>query len=138
MSKRRGKNAGAGYGYMFSGAYSEKKDAVAKEKTRKGSFIKGTPTRHGYRYVVMTPRTNPIQRKKKEICGASVQGQPCTRHAGHRGPHLPQGATMRTRGRLPRDWQPAKNPSELLVMGANPTHEVTVKPGETLTIKIRG
>src|SRR4029077_12175337 len=31
MSKRR-KNAGAGYGYMFSGAFAKKADAVKKEK----------------------------------------------------------------------------------------------------------
>jgi len=240
MSKRR-KNAGEGYGFMFSGAFSEKKDAVKKEKQRKGSFIKGMPTRNGYRYVVMTPRTNPIKRKKKEkppvesyeprpaqnpsellvmganphepmqeivlqpgarlvirnnpadarqnslasfhpglltpkqqrarygrtpynrrvaamvrrargasqltsaelkkmektaraggrpkrkleglfhevygrdnpaaICGAMVGGYQCTRKPGHRGPHLPQGATMRTRTRLPHNWQPRGNPS---------------------------
>jgi hypothetical protein len=239
MSKRR-KNAGLGY--QFHGAFSEKKEAVKKEKQRKGSFIKGVPTQHGYRYIVMSPRTNPIKRKKKaakmsappsvtpapnpsellvmganpskeqEIkiplpgggevtirtnplprtnslgtflgfapshpskkelaesrrsfkagvrrrvkenreylaglkraargsqkqtrtarvfhelygkqefdskglpvnpatCGAMIGGYPCTRKPGHRGPHLPQGATMRTRHRLPRNWQPKPNPS---------------------------
>jgi hypothetical protein len=236
MSKRR-KNAGEGYGYMFHGAFAKKADAVAKERKTKGAWVKGSPTKNGYRYIVMSPRTNPIKRKKKApkmsagypprptvtqpnptellvmganphenvqeivlqpgsklvirnnpepranysilqsfgftpqppanneersrrrgehrrrvsarrssdaaeygrmaksarasqkdkgklqklfhevygnnpaICGASIGGYPCTRKPGHRGPHLPQGATMRTRQRLPRNWQPRGNPS---------------------------
>lgn len=47
--------------------------------------------------------------RQNPLCGASVQGYPCTRKPGHKGPHLPQGATMRTRHRLPHKWQP--NPS---------------------------
>lgn len=50
---------------MFHGAFAEKKDAVAKERKTKGAWIKGTPTKHGYRWIVMSPRTNPIKRKKK-------------------------------------------------------------------------
>jgi len=50
---------------------------------------------------------NPV-----EICGAMIGGYRCSRKPGHKGPHLPQGATMRTRTRLPHHWQPrAKNPS---------------------------
>jgi hypothetical protein len=64
-TKKR-KNAGAGYGYMFHGAFKDKKDAVAKEKKTKGAWIKGTLTNRGHRYLVMSPRTNPIKRKKKE------------------------------------------------------------------------
>jgi len=59
------KNAGEGYGYMFHGAFNEKKDAIAKEKKTKGAWIKPTLTNKGYRYIVMSPRTNPIKRKKK-------------------------------------------------------------------------
>jgi hypothetical protein len=117
MSKRR-KNAGEGYGFMFSGAYSEKKDAVAKEKKRKGSFIKGMPTKHGYRYVVMTPRTNPIKRKKKakkaELADNSI--------------------AWGKKGYTPR----IPNPSELLVMGANPhenVQEIVLQPGSKLVIR---
>src|SRR5271157_3705019 len=65
MSRRR-KNAGQGYGMMFHGAFSEKKDAVAKEHKTKKAFIRGTPTKHGYRYIVMGPRTNPIKRKPRQ------------------------------------------------------------------------
>lgn len=45
------------------------------------------------------------------ICGAKIGGEVCTRKPGHRGPHLPQGATMRTRERLPHSWKPRANPS---------------------------
>jgi len=153
MSKKR-KNAGEGYGYMFSGAFKKKADAVKKEATRKGSFIKGIYVNGDHRYVVMTPRANPIKRKPKApkvpkvnpgelivlganphdnreinlpagstltirmnptsaaICGAMIGGEPCTRKPGHRPPHLPQGATMRTRSRLRPGWKPrAANPS---------------------------
>jgi hypothetical protein len=242
MSKKR-KNAGAGYGYMFHGAFKKKSDAVAKERKTTGAWIKGVYTPQGHRYVVMSPRTNPIKRKKKaapaanptellvmganprnrdreitvppgttttitirtnpvnpdrytsaharargitrqapgliqskrqrrvagmvrearghsrparsltsdvssalrnlgysaaaakraarsasgsdfnslfrsaqeqvrsnpDVCGAMIGGEPCTRKRGHRGPHLPQGATMRPRSRLRRGWKP--NPS---------------------------
>jgi hypothetical protein len=40
------------------------------------------------------------------VCGARIGGEVCTRKPGHRGPHLPQGATMRTRSRLRHGWQP--------------------------------
>lgn len=237
MSKR--KNAGEGYGYMFSGAFAKKSDAAKKERQRKGSFVKAVMMKSGMRYAVMTPRLNPIKRKKKTapvvtpnpsellimganpqpgsreltvppgstitirmnpepaangilssigefihgktyagklaiaghraaradrqsgkwnrmtrekrraiamaagvsssiagewaklkfrdlpdgwhdainarlnpVCGSIIGGEPCTRDAGHRGPHLPQGATMRTRSRLRRGWQPrSANPS---------------------------
>jgi hypothetical protein len=116
MSGKRRKNAGEGYGFMFSGAFSEKKDAVAKEKKRKGSFIKGMPTKHGYRYVVMTPRTNPIKRKKKP---------PKERE---------NSVSWGKRSYAPR----VPNPSELLVMGANPhenVQEIVVQPGSKIIIR---
>jgi len=91
MSRRR-KNAGQGYGMMFHGAFSEKKDAVAKEHKTKKAFIRGTPTKHGYRYIVMSPRLNPIKRKKKKTKKEVSSYAP----------------------------RPGQNPSELLVMGANP------------------
>lgn len=104
MSKRR-KNAGQGYGMQFHGSFSDKADAVKKERKTKKAFIRGTPTKHGYRYIVMSPRTNPIKRKKKA----------------------------------------KKNPSELMVMGANPhtnrevfhsgAQEIVLQPGASLTIR---
>jgi hypothetical protein len=103
MSRKR-KNAGEGYGYMFHGAFAEKKDAVAKERKTKGAFIRGTPTRHGYRYIVMSPRTNPIKRRKKKVV------------------------------------KPAHNPSDLIVLGANPSpskeQEIKIPiPGGEVTIR---
>jgi hypothetical protein len=116
MSRRR-KNAGEGYGYMFHGAFSEKADAVKKERKTKGAFIKGTPTRAGYRYIVMSPRLNPIKRKKKRETKAEVLKR--------RLAELKE--TDRTR---------TSNPSELLVMAANPGgREITVPPGTTITIR---
>jgi hypothetical protein len=104
MSKRR-KNAGEGYGYMFHGAFSKKADAVAKEKKTKGAWVKGTPTNQGYRYIVMSPRTNPIKRKKKPAKNSVAWGK--------------------------------KNPTELLVMGANPEpQEIVARPGQTITIRV--
>jgi len=45
------------------------------------------------------------------ICGARIGGEICTRKPNHKGPHLPQGATLRTRERLPHHWKPRDNPS---------------------------
>lgn len=91
MSRKR-KNAGLGYGMQFHGSFSKKADAEKKERKRKGAFIRGARTIHGYRYIVMSPRTNPIKRKKKIVT-------------------------------------PVANPSELLVMGANP-EPIKVKRGD--------
>lgn len=189
MSKRR-KNAGEGYGFMFSGAYSEKKDAVAKEKKRKGSFIKGMPTKHGYRYVVMTPRTNPIKRKRHNASSAdreksiaitnknlemeryleqaarnqiaewsSYQGRGRGRALRSAEKHLrehqkriaffeKQLAKLQAEygsrensvawGKTAHAYQERDNPSELLVMGANPhenIQEITLEPGSKLIIR---
>jgi hypothetical protein len=62
VSKRK-ENAGAGYGYMFHGSFKNKADAVAKEKKTPGSWVKSVYTNSGFRYMVMSPRTNPIKRK---------------------------------------------------------------------------
>jgi len=87
---------------MFHGAFAEKKEAVAKERKTKGAFIRGTPTKHGYRYIVMSPRMNPIKRKPKV--------------------------------------KPQANPSELMIMGANPhegkQQEIKIPiPGGEVTIR---
>jgi len=146
MSKRR-KNAGEGYGFMFSGAFSEKKDAVAKEKTRKGSFIKGMPTRHGYRYVVMTPRTNPIRRKKREKGPDDVislkEFRKLLNARGYGGGAAVRGATRAQAEEMIRRLDEThrkheSNPSELLVMGANPhenLQEIVLQPGARLVIR---
>jgi len=63
MTRRRS-NYGKGYGFLFHGGFANKADAVAKEKTVKGSFVKGILTNRGYRYFVMSPRTNPPKRRR--------------------------------------------------------------------------
>lgn len=71
MSKRKTKrkNFGTGYGFTFHGAFTDKKDAEAKEKKTPGSFIKGTPTAKGYRWIVQKPRTNPRKAKRVVMVG---------------------------------------------------------------------
>src|SRR5208282_2771383 len=66
---RKRKNFGEGYGYTFHGAFTDKKDAEAKEAKTPGSFIKGTPTAKGYRWMVMKPRKNPRKAKRVVIVG---------------------------------------------------------------------
>ena len=46
--------------------------------------------------------------RNPKMCGARTGREMCTRKPGHRGPHLPQGATMRTRARLRKGWQPKR------------------------------
>jgi hypothetical protein len=177
MSRKR-KNAGAGYGYMFHGAFKDKKDAVAKEKKTKGAWIKGTLTNRGHRYLVMSPRTNPIKRKRKNLFGFGEGRDP--RYEIKVGDLLKVAFTRR--GETERIWvkvtgksgrkytgtlandpvvlnksfgdtvkfgksqiiqkNPAANPHELLVMGANPseiddhnTQEISLPPGATIVIR---
>lgn len=73
-------------------------------KSARGSF-KGKAKLNKLFHELYGPGENP----HGAICGANVQGYPCTRKPGHRGPHLPQGATMRPRTRLRKGWRP--NPS---------------------------
>jgi hypothetical protein len=58
------KNFGTGFGFLFHGAFNKKSDAMAKEKSTPGSFVKFSMTKHGGRYLVMSPRTNPPKRRK--------------------------------------------------------------------------
>lgn len=147
MSRKR-KNAGEGYGYMFHGAFTKKKDAVEKERTRKGSFIKGMPTAKGYRYVVFTPRTNPIKRKKKSSQNWAVleSGAIRARFAKRKqADSYAKDAQRFTHHAVTVKRVPAAaggysdNPMDLLVMGANPGHssrEIVVEPGQTITLRV--
>jgi len=46
---------------------------------------------------------------RNQTCNHPVgRGHRCTRKKGHRGPHLPKGATLRPKSRLPRKWHPRK------------------------------
>jgi len=143
MTKR--KNAGKGFGMMFHGLFGSKTDAKKKERKTKGAFIKRTSTPKGTRYLVMSPRTNPIKRKKNnpdqkpycEMCGRksglkvgeSIDGRQITMcklcRAGVK--------------EILRERKSGKNPHELLIMGANPHptgQEITVPPGSTITIRM--
>lgn len=123
MSGRKRKNAGEGYGYMFHGSFKKKADAAAKERKTKGAWIKPTLTNAGYRYIVMSPRTNPIKRKKK--APKESKGEMLKRRLRELDGYAPRVA-------------PAKNPSELLVMGANPhenVQEIVLQPGSRLMIR---
>lgn len=168
MSKKR-KNAGEGYGYMFSGAFKEKKDAVRKEKTRKGSFIKGVYTPQGHRYVVMTPRTNPRKTNSRPFIGpdgkvwhSGKRPKPTVKDytllagdgSGRRVRRatmviFPDGHEVKFTEKLSKReairqaeqqhgrGNPCENPTELLVMGANPTdRELTIPAGSTITIRM--
>jgi hypothetical protein len=112
MSRRK-KNAGQGYGMMFHGAFGSKSDAKKKERQAHG-FIKRTKIGGKTRYVVMSERKNPVKRKKKNP--------------------LPAAAAVELFDISTRE---KKNPSELLVMGANPHgQEITLPAGSTLTIRM--
>jgi len=123
VSKRR-KNAGEGYGYMFSGAFAKKADAVKKEKSRKGSFIKTVWLKSGMRYAVMTPRTNPRKKRAKKETKAQVLQRRLAEQQQH---DQDRYLAERARG----------NPSELIVMGANPLspQKINLPPGSTITIR---
>jgi hypothetical protein len=146
MTKR--KNAGAGYGYMFHGAFKEKKDAVAKERKTKGAWIKPTLTNSGYRYIVMSPRVNPIKRKKK-VTPEEARAYLLYDHAREWANAAGEGARRKIakkaeqmRKLAGRENPAARNPHELLIMGANPseidrenTQEISLPPGATIVIR---
>jgi hypothetical protein len=108
----------------FSPKKPTKKELAASRRTfRTGVRARTTQQRGEFKRVRRSARYSFKDKGKLEqlfhevygdnpVCGAQIGGEMCTRKPGHRGPHLPQGATMRTRKRLPHSWQPrAKNPS---------------------------
>jgi len=153
MTKR--KNAGEGYGYMFHGAFKDKKDAVAKERKTKGAWIKPTLTNRGYRYLVMSPRVNPIKRKKKDpsIYAVERDGRVISQFYekkvnAKRAAKQLGGKVIKVRpgdvaaGSALTSSYTARNPHELLIMGANPseidrenTQEISLPPGATIVIR---
>ena len=152
--KKTRKNAGEGYGYMFHGSFSEKKDAVAKEKKTKGAWIKPTLTNKGYRYIVMSPRTNPIKRKKKDptIYAVERDGRVISQFYekkvnAKRAAKQLGGKVIKVRpgdvasgGALTSAYSSRQNPHELLIMGANPhgeehQQEISLPPGSTILIR---
>ena len=152
MTKR--KNAGEGYGYMFHGAFKDKKDAVAKERKTKGAWIKPTLTNRDYRYLVMSPRTNPIKRKRHNPEKERAKAIALYHKMSELLAKEKHAASDKIRMKLARinqknDWTMAdvagwargQNPHELLIMGANPhpttgSQEITVPPGSTITIRM--
>jgi hypothetical protein len=142
VSKKR-KNAGEGYGYMFSGAFKSKADAVKKEKSRKGSFVKGVYTNQGHRYVVMTPRTNPRKSHKRE--NPTYKGFTIKKSGKLFRVFYPDGRQFTQRylsiaaAEQAIDRTERGNPTELMVMAANPhgeNRELTIPAGSTITIRM--
>jgi len=142
--KKTRKNAGEGYGYMFHGSFAStaegKAKAQAKERKTKGAWIKHSLTNRGWRYLVMSPRTNPIKRKKKRETlpvdlGSSEtfdRGTPVIREKVK--VYDPRTGKWRTKT-IKRG-----NPHELLIMGANPhgeehQQEISLPPGSTILIR---
>jgi hypothetical protein len=131
--KKIRKNAGEGYGYMFHGSFGTKEKAQAKERKTKGAWIKHTLTNKGWRYLVMSPRTNPIKRKRKykkcSNCGGTFNAALVEKRAGDK-----KAICEACRSAS------ARNPHELLIMGANPhgeehQQEISLPPGSTILIR---
>jgi hypothetical protein len=98
-SNPRLQNYGEGDLFNFHGAFREKADAVAKEAKTPGAFIKTVWYKDGPRYGVVTKRA-----QNAATCGFAIGRYKCSRKPNHRGPHLPQGATLRPRSRVPGKW----------------------------------
>ena len=73
--KRRAKtNAGKGVFFKFHGSFKDKADAVAKERSTPGAFIKETRVKGQKRYTVMTERKdNPFAKSRKRKKKAKKQ-----------------------------------------------------------------
>jgi hypothetical protein len=166
MSKRR-KNAGEGYGYMFHGSFAKKADAVAKERKTKGAWVKGVLTNQGQRYIVMSPRTNPIKRKKRaedqgispaiaqkgvdqaaQLLEAEMYSLNQNRLHGARASSIRKIEKRVKEAQKHLNWQRERlarvsrlNPTELLIMGANPNppapeaQEFVVPANSTIIIR---
>lgn len=106
VNPRRLPNYGEGDLFNFHGAFREKADAVTKEAKVPGAFIKTMWYRDGPRYGVVSKRA---QNSKGATCGAPIGRYKCSRKKNHRGPHLPQGATLRPRSRVPGKWVGRRN-----------------------------
>ena len=105
-AKKRG-NSGAGYGYDFHGAFGTKEKAVEKESSTPGSFIKMVPAPggRGFRWAVMSPRTNPRPKRKKRarknIHELIVLGLGNPKKKKLRGQEINPSSGPRTKGRRP-------------------------------------
>lgn len=171
---RRKKNAGKGYGMMFHGNFASKADAKKKERQVHG-FIKPTTIKGKRRFMVMSERKNPIRRKRnaraRSAPSISREMKKLTEKLNRElaSGRIDASEHHRRMGIL-RDYEyeqrhpyirGSENPSELLVMGANPsqwgaghetmhnpasawgaghemTHsnpEIVLKPGQTYTIR---
>ena len=154
MKKKQ--NSGEGYGFMFHGSFLKKSDAVEKERSRPGSFVKTSMTKHGMRYIVMSPRKNPIKRHRKNPAEGST---PAARAAFKRAHRSGMKATkliqkaqaawgkrnyeklkekamraVEANSEMWREFQRIeaesgrKNPAELVIMGANPLKDLGSNP----------
>ncbi len=159
MTRRR-TNAGEGYGVIFHGAFKDKKDAKKKERQVKG-FIQPRNIEGHRRYVVMSERKNPIKREKKSNVNpnliemirpgdrVTIVNQFGQKHTGRAvmrsssggwvlnmgGPHgTPAIADERN---IVKVKHRSSNPSELVVLGANPHPGQTINLPPNATIIIR-
>lgn len=51
--------------FCFHGSFNEKADAVRKEQSTPGAFIKFAATRRGFRYLVLTRKARKQQLAKR-------------------------------------------------------------------------
>jgi hypothetical protein len=152
MARKR-KNAGEGYGMMFHGSFGSKADAKKKERQVKG-FIKPTTIKGERRYVVMSERKNPIRRSNKKIKVTRDQDQYRAEKYVNEEIGTVYGDWADSRAQAMRNlrhglqrYSPARrrsrrhnidNPSELVVLGANPAphhKEIVLEPHTTYTIR---
>jgi hypothetical protein len=166
MAKRK-KNAGQGYGMQFHGAFGSKTDAKKKERAVHG-FIQPRTIRGKRRFVVMSERKNPRKKTSRgnpvrydEGAGKYVADK-ITEEFGrvYGSGDTKKQALKDLRDRLRRyrkgigvkrtpygvETEPGAgypwdrgNPSELVVMGANPSkatpQEIVLEPGRSYTIR---
>jgi hypothetical protein len=155
MARKR-KNAGQGYGMTFHGAFGDKASAKKKERQVHG-FIKPTTIKGERRYVVMSERKNPIRRKRRATNSSSAYKHALTKHneaihkyeAARKAYHAMKIddadflAAKAAYDRANKEFDAAfekeqqhGNPSELVVLGANPQHkEIVLDPNTTYTIR---
>lgn len=154
MKKKQ--NAGEGYGFMFHGSFKDKKRAQEKEAARPGSFIRSTMTNAGMRYLVMSPRKNPVKRHRKNPAEGSTPAARAAFKRAHRSGmkatklvHKAQSAwgtrrydklkekAIRAVEENSQQWREfqrieaearGKNPAELVIMGANPLKDLGCNP----------
>jgi hypothetical protein len=156
MARKR-KNAGQGYGMTFHGAFGDKASAKKKERQVHG-FIKPTTIKGERRYVVMSERKNPIKRKRANPKDYTLTKFGSGRYMWSIDDDAAERLGIKYNNRYGEAYDRKsamsmvrqalkgedvrgnpKNPSELVVLGANPPHpshkEIVLDPHTTYTIR---